>query len=127
MGYAVILGLPIGETWMSLVGARLRHLPFSLRAPAPHVSTFVAVTTLSRFATSELRSRAFLPDPSASIVSSGLIAGFAWSSWFVATAHIIALAAGSLAASPLSAQYQCSPLRPFLVPSSLAACESSFA
>ena len=115
MGYAaIILGLLIGSIWTSLIGALPRHSRLTLRAPVRHFCTFVIARTLSGPAIPGPEFRAFLAGRSANPVSNVLVAGFA-------------VAAKSLAASALSAQFQCSPWRGSSVSSSLRGYESFFA
>jgi len=85
---AMVLGVLAGKLWTSFVGAQLRRSSFGHETPALQLSVYVIVAIVTGFVFRQLELHAALPAPVASNLSKGLIAGFVWSSWFLAGAQI---------------------------------------
>lgn len=90
MEFAFILsGLLVGKFWTWLVARQIQTASITQRAPARQLCTYIVVAALTGVAIGVIELHVLAPGPAASALSKGLIAGFAWSPWFIGSARLL--------------------------------------
>jgi fluoride ion exporter CrcB/FEX len=85
----IVSGLLVGKLWTRLVTRQIETASITHRAPARQLCSYIVVAALTGVAIGVIELHVLSSGPTASALSKGLIAGFAWSPWFVGSARLL--------------------------------------
>lgn len=85
----IISGVLVGKFWTWVVARQCHTASITQRAPLRQLCAYIAVAALTGIAIGAMEMHVLGPGPAATTLSKGLIAGFAWSPWFVGGAQLL--------------------------------------
>lgn len=85
----IVSGLLVGKFWTWLVARQIQTASITHRAPARQLCSYIVVAALTGVTIGVIELHVLASGPAASALSKGLIAGFAWSPWFIGSARLL--------------------------------------